>query len=201
MVKKNKQQKWETLMRNLKVADIVLIHTNRAFVSNIIQRRTESYWNHSALVFTDGKRLPSGPLIVEAATYGIEIHQLKKYLNRPDKYDIGVMRFEGLTDAQRQELVQSFILKHIDTPYDFSRVALLFSEKFIRPLSRRLYAYLAKRFTHKNLFVCSTFIHTAFDYIAGKKAHADSESTLHHYATPADLVRSKQFTWVHNKHR
>lgn len=205
MRQKQKQQEWEKLMRKLKVADVVLIHTERAFVSRIIRRRTKSYWNHSALIFTDGDRLPSGPLIVEAATYGIEIHQLKKYLNRPDKYDIGVMRFEGLTDEKRKELVHSFILEHIDTPYDFSRVALLFFEKFIHPLSQKLYQRLAIRFTHKKLFVCSTFIHSAFDYIVGKDAHHSDnllkESHMHHYATPADLVHGGRFMWIYNKRR
>lgn len=199
---------WPAIERRLQTADILLFHTRTGALSRMIQKNTESYWNHSALIFLPKRGFPlGGPLIVEASYGGVEIHQMKKYADFFDTYDIGVLRYPGMKQEDRQQLVMNFILNNIDVSYDFSRLFGL----FLRPLlllSPRLFEWATGKLIHKQNFICSTFVHHAF-----RDFHAHGAITLLSSVTrpghkplpfdemiaPGHLALEHHFTWIFNK--
>ena len=81
----------------LEAADILLVHTKRSLWGWIIRRGTHCYWNHALMVYSPGSpdRGYSDTLVVDAKTGGtIEMDRLRKYLQKKDKYDVAVKRFE-----------------------------------------------------------------------------------------------------------
>lgn len=154
---------WPKIESRLVTADILLFHKRKGPITRLIQSRTESYWSHAALVFVPKKELTfGGPLIVEATYGGIEIHQMKKYSDHPESYDIGVLRYPGCSDAIRKQIVMSFILNHIDVSYDYSRLIALFLRPLLMTVSSELYSWVLRHVIHRQNFVCSTFVHQAF---------------------------------------
>ena len=192
----------------LQTADILLFHKRQGPITRMIQRETESYWNHAALVFTPKGDLPmGGPLIVEATYGGIEIHQMKKYTDYFDDYDVGVLRYPGMKDALRQRLVMNFILNNIDISYDYSRLVGLFLRPLIA-LSPALYEWMLHRLIHQQNFVCSTFVHQAFRDFRKRGTVAVSARTAgpgldpvpyEEMITPGHLVFEPHFRWVFNE--
>lgn len=201
---------WPGLEGGLEAADILLLHARRGALSTRIQRRSGSYWNHTAMVFKPKRELLiGGPLIVEASYSGIEIHQLKRYGDRLDQYDFGVKRFPGLTDAQRQKIVMSFILGNIDVSYDLSRLAAYFVSPIIRRLSSGLWEKFFRRFTHPDSFICTTFVDKAFhQFRSGKHRLVDEYvptkdrrvgmMQMEEMITPADIAKDPAYEWVFN---
>jgi hypothetical protein len=202
------RKRWPAIESRLQVGDILLLHKRRGPISRMIRRRTVSHWNHSALVFVPKNDLPfSGPLIVEAVNYGIEIHQLKKYTDRPDLYDIGVKRFPGLKKTTQREIVVRFILENIDVPYDYSRLFGLVIRRWLLRVGGTMGIVRASRYlVNQEAFICSTFVHKTFHDMAGEK-HDLRASIAAQYEelrrealfTPGDLARDTTFRWVFNK--
>ncbi len=201
------KHEWPKIEKRLRVGDIILIHSRRGFIKQIIQRRSNSYWNHTALVIADHTRLPFGsPLIVEANETGIEIRTLKRYTSNFKLNDIGVMRRKGLSKKEREELVRSFILNNIDVPYDYARLVGIFFGTFIRPFSPELSDKLIARTVHFNAFLCSTFVYNAFySRTAKRQNHFQNEKERIEYIRkremhkPGDLAKSRKFSWIFNK--
>ncbi len=208
MAQKKKQPTWEDIEPKLKKADILLFHTKKGFIPPNVRKLTNSYWNHSALVFAGSDDLPFGrPLIVEAIEYGIEVRQIRKYADHQDVYDIGVLRYPGLTDEQREQLVQSFVLNYIDTPYDYGRLFAFYAFGFLRHFAPHVYRLVIKKMMHKNQFLCSTFVYKAFRFIKGydqKLFNTMLDQNLmieeHEFYTPGKIATNKEFKWIYNQH-
>jgi hypothetical protein len=199
---------WRAIEDQLEAGDILLFHHNKGLGEWLIRKRTGSYWNHSALVFKPKKELVfGGPLIVEAGgqdiSANVEMHQMKRYTENFDLYDVGVMRYPNLTDVDRRNLVTNFMLDNIDLKYDYIRVMALYVDKFIlRILKPITYAKFLRRVINPGSVVCSTFVHKAFHLVDtsphnyGGTLSGEGEEMF----SPGDLAASDHFVWIYNKH-
>lgn len=100
----------------LESADILLIHTKKSIWGWIIRQGTRCYWNHALIVCSPGSSENgyNDTLIIDAKTGGtIEMDYLNKYLNRGDKYDIAVKRFEANWFRNNEQLYKSDFREHI----------------------------------------------------------------------------------------
>ncbi|MFH1426448.1 MAG: YiiX/YebB-like N1pC/P60 family cysteine hydrolase [Candidatus Kerfeldbacteria bacterium] len=204
------REKWPDVEKKLQVGDVILVRARRQWLARMIQRKTHSYWNHAALVFIPPKDLPfSGPLIIEAIGYGIEIHQLKRYTDNFQRYDIAVKRFHGMNDEQRRVIVRNFMLENIDVPYDYSRiVGLYIKEAVLKHFSIDFFLKAAKYLVNEDAFVCSTFAHKAFmkfeknapqDKIKDEKKKQFIELEHKELYSPGDIAKNSSFHWIFNK--
>ncbi len=199
---------WPGVESRLQTADILLFHKRTGPITRMIQRQTDSYWNHSALVFyPKGDLLLAGPLIVEATYGGIEIHQMKKYTDHLETYDIGVLRYPGMKDTERQRLVMNFVLNNIDISYDYSRLIGLFFRPLLL-LSPAMNEWVLGRLIHRQNFVCSTFVHQAFRDFRKRGTIAPSARTggpgldpvpYEEMVAPGHLAFEPHFRWVFNE--
>ncbi len=204
------KKKWLQVEQGIEIADIVLIHKRRGPITSRIQKSTKSYWNHAVIILKNKKTMPmGGPLIVEASFGGIEIHQMKKYADRPDLYDFGVLRYPGISEKERKNFVRHFILSNLDVPYDYSRLLGLFIKPFILKISPRIFLKLVKWMVHEDAFVCSTFVYKAYKKLKeGTKLSLPSNGQMikdpyktEEMYTPGDLANMKILTWVFNKRK
>jgi len=186
----------------LEEADIVVIRIKKNFLRYLIRKVTNSYWDHCALVLYP-KNTELGidyNMIIEAAEpKGIEVHKLNKYLNAPEKYEVGIKRVANL-DAQTRERIISFMLLNVDAPY--------------YPLKRRrfLMAMISKKYSEKLLgrqrYCCSGFVQKAFyDAVNWDKREKIifrreflSPIELQDITTPGDIAGSTKSDWLFNKH-
>jgi hypothetical protein len=82
----------------LRAADILLVHAKHNLWSWLIRLGTRCYWNHALMVYSPGDTEQdfSRTLIIDAKTSGtVVLGHIGEYLNRADKYDIAVKRFEA----------------------------------------------------------------------------------------------------------
>lgn len=203
-----KLAEWKAVEDELEAGDILLFHHKKGFAEWLIRKRTGSYWNHAALVFKPKKELVfGGPLIVEAGgqdlSANVEMHQMKRYTDDFDKYDVGVMRYPSLSDAQRVTLVTNFMLDNIDSKYDYTRVLALYVDKFmLRFLKPVTYAKFLRRVINPGSVVCSTFVHKAF-HLVDTSPHnygGGMSSEVEEMFSPGDIAGSDHFVWLYNKH-
>ncbi len=205
-----KTQQWHAVESQLKPADIILVHGENP-VFRAIQRRSNSYWNHVAVVLQSPQPALGirGAFIIGAIDSGIEVHRLRKYSEEMDKFDIGVKRFPGLTEEMRNHII-SYMLNKIDAPYDYTRLVGYLLEgvlKFFLPkkLFKKVRRFLIA--SQPNAFVCSTFIqHAFFESVSAKMqpqtfAREHMRSLLEiEEVTPADFARSANYEWIFNPH-
>lgn len=210
MLPADKIQQWHEVENNLQLADIILVHGEHSFYKKI-QERSNSYWNHVALVLQPpqpelGIR---GAFIIGAIDSGIEVHRLRKYSEERDRYDIGVKRLSGLTDEMRKHIL-SFMLNKIDAPYDYTRLfGYLFEGVLKTLLPKNTFKKVRRAFitSQPNAFVCSTFIQHAFFESVSKKMQPQTFAREHvrslmeiEETTPADFAHSSNYEWVFNPH-
>lgn len=198
-------EQWRAVEDELEAGDILLFHDRLGLAEKLIHKKTGSYWNHVALVFKPKKDLVfGGPLIVEAGpTSSVEIHQLKRYTDNLTRYDIGVMRYPGMTDADGMKLVMNFMLDNIDVKYAYGSLVFIFLDKImLRWLSPESYGKVLKFLIRPGTFVCSTFVHRAFHLVdTSPHEHVENVSqTMEEYYTPGDLSSSERFVWIFNRH-
>jgi len=197
-----KEAQFHKAAADLQTGDIILLHTRFRFLSWLIRKGTKSYWNHVAIVLTTFEDLPGyhSVLVAEAASDGIEIHRIYKFLDN-SSYDIGIKRVSGLTKSERDNLT-GYILSHIDTPYDYRRLAGLFFA-FITGRLDRVMTWI-----NPKSFICSSFIQKAF-YFSVSKHHqsriifaqpGDVIKTLE-FISPADIAGSGQCEWIFNSRK
>lgn len=80
----------------LKSCDVLLMHTKRNPRACLIRLGTRSYWNH-ALMINVARDTSCGrirTLIIDPKMSGLEVEDVSYYLQKPEKYDVGVKRFE-----------------------------------------------------------------------------------------------------------
>lgn len=201
----------ETAIRNLRIADIVLVRSKKGRLEKAIRRASHSYWNHSALVFEVVPQEDASPdvLVVEALDKGIEIHRLRKYLREPGAFDVGFKRMEDLEPEERDRIL-SFFLDMIDTPYDFTRLpGFLLHEIVMRLAGVKIHDYIAQRIINVDNFVCSTFAQRAFYMgVAPNKRERALFRSIYgpnffyrmEFVTPGDIARSVNTAWLYNPH-
>lgn len=200
---------WADLEKQLRAGDVILVHERGFWLTRMIQRVSQSYWNHAALVFMSQKGLPvGGPLIAEASYGGIEIHQLKIYTDQPDRYDIGVLRYPGMTDELREHIAREFILGNLDVTYDYGRLTAFLLGPVLQRISPKLWTVAFKATMNRQRFVCTTFVHRAFHDVDEHhrvqgfvETHDRVIEALENeeFITPGDIAADPTFEWIYNK--
>lgn len=203
-------ERWRQVESQLKLADIILVHGETP-IRRAIQQRTNSYWNHVALVLQPPQLSLGirGAFIIGAINHGIEVHRLRKYSEERDKFDIGVKRLPWLTDEMREDIL-SFMLNKIDAPYDYTRLfGYIFEGALKFCLPKNLFKTVRRHIvsSQPNSFVCSTFIQHAFLESVPSKMQAKTFARDHlrslleiEETTPADFAQSTNYEWVFNPH-
>ncbi|MFC1640465.1 hypothetical protein ACFL2D_00265 [Patescibacteria group bacterium] len=187
---------------DLQVADLVLVRTKGNFLRYLLRRATNSHWDHVALVIfpRNYKKGYMNNLIVETRDErGISIHKMEKYVNFPEKYDIGIKRVPGLKHDVRKRII-SYMLMNVDAPY-------------YRLKHRRfLLAIVSKKYSEKlfgrQRYCCSGFVQKAFydaaDWSSREKYvfREDylSPIELQDITTPGDIAKSNNAKWIYNPH-
>jgi hypothetical protein len=200
----------EETVRNLHVADILLMRTPKGGLVKAIRKASRSYWNHNALVFQVMERPGAAPdvLIVEALDHGIEIHRLRKYLDRKD-HDIGIKRVPGLTDEERERIL-AYFLEMIDTPYDFTRLfGYLLNRVTLKLAGVKVRDMIAQKIINVDNFVCSSFAQRAFylgvapnkrERVMFREGAGTNFLFKMEFISPGDIARSGASDWLYNPH-
>ncbi|MBU0531284.1 hypothetical protein KJ910_02200 [Patescibacteria group bacterium] len=204
------KKKWADVENEIEIADIILVHKRKGPITTRIRKATKSYWNHAAIVLKSKQTMPmGGPLIVEASFGGIEIHQMKKYADRLDLYDFGVLRYPGISEKERKTFVRNFILSNLDVPYDYTRLLGLFLKPTLIKISPKIFLKFTKWMVHEDAFVCSTFVYKAYKKLGeGTKLCLPSAQQMYddpykteEMHTPGDLASMEILKWVFNKRK
>lgn len=201
-------RKWKEFEPELRLADIILVHKNKGPIVRSIQKNTDSYWNHSALVwFTPEKKHAfNNYLIIEANLKGIEVHRIQKYTHHFDTYDIGVKRMPGLDDEKRRKIM-AFFINYLDTPYDMTRLVGFWFRTFMNKAFNRY----QHRIINRDEFICSTFTQKAYyqafppeEYKKALFKEVEGDvldlSSLEEI-TPADIANSRKLEWIYNENK
>lgn len=105
MVTDIKERYPDVTEKELRPADIILVHTRRSLWGWLIRRSTHCYWNHALMVYSTGETGHNYHeiLVIDAKTDGsIILRKLGYYLSRPDKFDVAVKRLnDKLLDNDR----------------------------------------------------------------------------------------------------
>jgi hypothetical protein len=191
------------------IGDIVMIRHKKVLLRRLLRRITDSYWDHTAIVIFAKNPVKgySSDIIAEAIQHravdawrrGVEVHKLDKYLNDPDRYDIGVKRFVDIDDEIRDR-VRAFTLMNVDAPY----YRLPLADFALAAMSKSIRKFVLKR----QRFTCSGLIQKAYWNAAPwERRHAfafrdlgDSPIELQELVSPADIAKSDVCEWIWNRH-
>ncbi len=210
-------EKLQQVVRNLKIGDLILVHTKKDPISSLIRLTTESYWTHVALVFDVPHTIAKGVsldevLIVETAPgEPLAVHRLQHYLTQPDKYDLGFKRMPGMSDEERERF-RGFFLEVLDTPYDLFRVFLMFAQMVYTWIAKVNVSFRAAgQMITTRRYICTTFAQRAYYLaVAPHKRHLVLFRGHEHdigfleqmeKITPATIASSPNTVWLHNPHR
>jgi hypothetical protein len=169
----------------LKRADILLTHTKGSLLGALIRFGTGSYWNHALMIYAirDINQGYNTTFIIESGGSGIDVHNIAHYLEKQDKYDVAVKRFEAPwfqddTDSgglRYRRKVRGFALQEIDDKYDHGMIVSIAARilrqiilSILFPLQRRKPPEQRKvkisRFAgiNVNAYICSGFVQWAY---------------------------------------
>jgi hypothetical protein len=208
---------WQEALPHLQVGDFVLVRYNestlfwRGAIGYYIRKAIGSHWNHLGLVFETPDVDPKGrdALIIEGLHKGMEVHRVMRYFEKPGQFDVGIKRFPGLTEAQRERM-RGFFLDVLDTPYDYTRLfAFFFRRLFKSVFGVKVTEYIKHRVINIDQFICSSFAQRAL-YLAlppnerDRAFFRDDKSLTFldqlEEITPADIAGSKNTEWLYNPH-
>lgn len=192
----------------LKVADIVFVRHKKNFTRGLLRHVTESYWDHVALVLfaSNLSKGYSTDILIESIQHGmnssylrgVEIHRLDKYLNDPEKYDVGIKRVTWL-DEEVQNRVRAYMLMNVDSPY------------YLLVTSKYLFALVSKNFrtylNHRQRYSCSGLVQKAFyeavDWVdrstVNFKGAGYTPIEMQETVSPGDIARSPGCEWLWHK--
>jgi hypothetical protein len=183
----SKNQGMEELVEKggLKRADILLTRTKGSLLGALIRFGTGSYWNHALMVYTirDTNQGYNTTFIIESGGSGIDVHNIAHYLEKPDKYDVAVKRFD--TDWFQDDTdvgglgyrrkVRGFALQEIDDKYDHGMIvsiaarilrqvilAVLFPLQRTKPPEQRKVRISRFAGLNVNAYICSGFVQWAY---------------------------------------
>jgi len=193
----------------LEVADIIVVRHKKGVMRRLLRKVTDSYWDHAALIIYpyDSDKGYSNNILIESIQYGInsslrrgvEIHRLEKYLNHPDKYDIGIKRISWLSHNIKSR-VRSYTLMNIDTPY-----YPLATSKFLLAVCCETYR---KNLLRRQRYSCSGLVQKSFYEAVDWKDRPDvvfkgpgyTPIEIQETTSPADIAGSDACEWIWNKH-
>jgi hypothetical protein len=219
VIKKNKTQKksaeiFKTEVRlsplekirgrlpDLMESDLIFIRNKKSLLRYFLRKVTKSYWDHVALVLFPKNKAKGYfyNLIIEAVDpSGIEIHKLNKYLNNPDKYDVGIKRVPNIQESTRQRIM-AYMLMNVDAPYYRFKFWKFFFASFSKEYN--------EEFLGRQRYSCSGFVQKAFYEAAGWEERESfifredflSPMELQEITTPGDIAKSHKSDWIYNKH-
>jgi hypothetical protein len=170
----------------LKRADILVTRTKRSLLGALIRFGTKSHWNHGLMVYTikDDEQGYNSTFIIESGGAGIDVHNISHYLERLDKYDVGIKRFEpdwfnhdtaGDILYYRRK-VRGFALQEIDDKYDHKMILSIASrilrqiilgilfplQRLRRPEKRKVQVMRITKLLDVNAYICSGFVQWAY---------------------------------------
>ena len=170
----------------LKRADILLTHAKCSLLGTLVRFGTRSYWDHSLMVFTikDEKQGYDSTFVIDSDAFGIDIHNIGYYFERPRKYDVLIKRLElDWLDGDSEEgglrycrKVRGFALQEIDDKYDY-RMMVKVAAKILRRMVLVLLFPLQRRKKHDeerrvkvsrliginvNAYICSGFVQWSY---------------------------------------
>lgn len=194
---------------DLRIGDIVLVRMKRGgLMRRLLRSVTRSHWDHSGLVVFphDIPRGHKHDIIVEAlqtglATslrQGVALHMLRRYLDDPERYDVGICRIAWLDETTREKL-RSYALMNVDSPY----YPISLTKVFLAWLS----PWVLRRFNYRQRFSCSGLVQKALfeavpenrrSRILFKSGYTPMQ--ILDTVSPGDIARSSAITWVWNRH-
>lgn len=181
----------------LKRVDILLTHSKRNPLGWLIRFGTRSYWNHALMVYVirDPAQGYNSTFVIESGGGGVDIHNIAHYLERTDRFDIGIKRLEnpwfqaeGLRYPRR---IRGVALQEIDDKYDY-RLLLGIARRIARQLllgilypwlrlkppgSRRLRPPRVAKKLEVNAYICSGFVQ--WSYYRAVKEILEEEGVPH----------------------
>lgn len=187
---------------DLMEADLIFIRNKKSLLRYFLRKVTRSYWDHVALVLFPKNKLKGyfHNLIIEAVDpSGIEIHKLNKYINHPEKYDVGIKRVPNITEETRQRIM-AYMLMNVDSPYYKFSFWKFFFASFSKEYN--------EEFLGRQRYSCSGFVQKAFYEAAGWEERENfifredflSPMELQEITTPGDIAKSDKSDWIYNKH-
>lgn len=204
-------------VRNLKIGDLILVHTHKDPMSRLIRATTDSYWEHVALVFDVPHQITKGVsldevLIVETSPGNpLTVHRLQYYLMHPEIYALGFKRMPDMSDEEREKF-RGLFLEALDTPYDLKRIALIFIQMVYTWVTKMNISFnVAGQMISTRRYICTTFAQRAY-YLAVAphkrhtvlfRGHETDIGFLEQMEkiTPATIAASPNTVWLHNPHK
>lgn len=193
----------------LKIGDIVLVRNKKGgWTRAILRKLTNSYWDHAALVVfpRDLSRGHLHDIIMESFQYswrstfvpGATMLLLDHYLEEPDKYDVGILRFDWL-DLKTRKRIRTFALMNVDTPY----YPIRFPFFFLALISKKY----RRRFMQRQRYSCSGLVQKAFYEAVDREDRRKvifrkgyTPIQLQDIVAPGNIPHNPYISWVWNKH-
>ena len=154
----------------LERADVVLTSRKGDISSSLIRWATNSAFSHSALVYT-GRQFDQGiseTFVIEAGTSGVDLTQLKHYVENKSNF-VAIKRFKrDWFTADRQARVRGVLLDKIKDTYDYWtiwRVAknLWFGvQSKMSSKEKTVASYNKKAWQPPNEYICSGLVQIGF---------------------------------------
>lgn len=197
----------------LKRADILLTHTKGSLLGALIRFGTGSYWNHALMIYAirDINQGYNTTFIIESGGSGIDVHNIAHYLEKQDKYDVAVKRFEAPwfqddTDSgglRYRRKVRGFALQEIDDKYDHKMIisiatrilrqivmGVLFPLQRIKPPEKRRLKKPSFAGVNVRAYICSGFVQWAY-YQAVSQVLDEDKQDKSPVPEKDDLVKSR----------
>jgi hypothetical protein len=170
----------------LKRVDVLVTRSKGGLLGWLIRFGTGSYWNHALMIYTI--RSPEDgydtTFIIESGGAGIDMHNISHYFERPNRYDVGIKRFEAewfendieMGGLRFRRKVRGFALSEIDDKYDYKLIlgivrritrqlvlAFLFPwQRRKPPEKRRIYTPKFLKRLNVNAYICSGFVQWSY---------------------------------------
>ena len=186
-------------MPQLKIGDIILVHTKHDISRALLRDVTDSFWDHAAMIIFPEKEYFRANLIIENISTGTCIHRLNKYFDDKEHCVVGIKRFNWLSDEIR-ERIQAFALLNIDAPY-YHWSGLKFFIAKIFPFYRE---YLLKHQRYSCTQLVQASFYEAVDWKDKErvvfKENPASPFEIMELTTPGEISQSEKCEWLYNKH-
>ena len=124
---------------NLEKADTILVHGEH-WLSRMIQKVTQSRWNHTAMYMGDN-------LVMQVDRNGVKIYEVSEFLSK----DISVFRHKGITQEKADKIIRESLLE-VGNKYDVLQIIELF---WLYATHQRGTAF---EIGSKNRFICSELV-------------------------------------------
>ncbi len=154
----------------LERADVVLTRRDGDLTSYLIRWATESLFSHAAMVFTGPKFETgvSGTFVIEAASGGVDLTNLKSYLTDKSSY-VAIKRFnKPWFKPNKQSRVRGVLLDKIKASYNYWVIGRILRniwfgvQNKVQGKERTVENYREREWTPPNEFICSGLVQLGF---------------------------------------